>query len=417
MPRTFLAGGDLVLPDRILAGHTLVLDGERIVDIASGPFVAGRGDTRVDVSGALIVPGFIDGHVHGVAGTDVLDGGVAIATVADALPRWGVTAFSPTTIACAPATLDEFLVGVAAARFTRPAASARVLPAHLESNFINPEYAGAQPVSCLRAPILGAAQPRTSEPEVVRGVDEASSRHHGTSALFSAADILTVIGEHRPDVGVVTLAPELEGGLDLVRRFASTGIAVSLGHSGATFEQAQAAIAAGARRVTHLFNRMSGMTHRAPGLAGAALASAELAAELVCDGHHVHPAVMRTAIAAKGVSRVMAITDGTAGSGLPVGSRTRLGGQMITTGDVARLDNGTMAGSVLTMDRAFAMLVNACGCTLPQAAELCATTPARELGLHGHGVIAKGAVADLVVLTSQLTVRATWIGGVKVWGP
>jgi N-acetylglucosamine-6-phosphate deacetylase len=224
-----------------------------------------------------------------------------------------------------------------------------------------------------------------------------------------------VIDRARPDVGIVTMAPELEGGEALVKAFVAGGIVVSLGHSGATFEQAQAAIALGARQATHLFNRMSGMNHRDPGLAGAVLASEDVAAELICDGHHVHPAVMNVAIAAKGPSRVMAITDGTAGSGLASGARAKLGGATITVGDVARLDDGTTAGSVLTMDRALAMLVTQCGLDIVLAARMCATTPARELGLGGHGAIAAGAVADFVVLDPHLRVVETWIGGQRAW--
>src|SRR5262245_7169244 len=159
---------------------------------------------------------------------------------------------------------------------------------------------------------------------------------------------------------------------------------------------------------------MRPVSHRDPGLAGAALASEDLAVEIICDGHHVHPAVMRFAIAAKSPSRVLAITDGTAGSGLSPGKKAMLGGQPITVSDVARLDDGTMAGSVLTMDGVFSALVTKCGLDLVQAAEMCATTPARELGLVGHGVIAPGATADLTVLDSRLRVSQTWIGGVRV---
>jgi N-acetylglucosamine-6-phosphate deacetylase len=193
------------------------------------------------------------------------------------------------------------------------------------------------------------------------------------------------------------------------------GIRVSLGHSGATFEQGQAAIQAGARHATHLFNRMPAMTHREPGLAGAILASEDVAAELICDGHHVHPAVIRTAIAAKGVSRVMAITDGTAGSGLPEGARTTLGGRPITVSEVARLDDGTLAGSVATMDRVFACLVTQCGLDVREAAHLCATTPARELGLVGFGVLAAGGAADLTVINANYAPVQTWIGGGLAW--
>jgi N-acetylglucosamine-6-phosphate deacetylase len=172
-----------------------------------------------------------------------------------------------------------------------------------------------------------------------------------------------------------------------------------------------AAIAEGVRHATHLFNRMRPMTHREPGVAGAVLSSDDVAAEIVCDGHHVHPAVVQMAVAAKGASRVMAITDGTAASGLPAGSRARLGGRPIVAGEVARLDDGTTAGSVLTMDRAFACLVGRCGIDLVRAATMCSTTPARALGLTGLGAIAPGHWGDLTIVNAHLGVVQTWIGG------
>jgi N-acetylglucosamine-6-phosphate deacetylase len=157
------------------------------------------------------------------------------------------------------------------------------------------------------------------------------------------------------------------------------------------------------------------MTHREPGLAGAILGTDAIAAELICDGHHVHRAFVQMAIAAKGVSHVMAITDGTAGSGLPAGTRTRLGGRPITVAEVARLDDGTSAGSVATMDAVLRYLTGPCGVDLCTAAQLCSTTPAREMGLVGYGAIAPGAVADLVVLDAGLSVAQTWISGVLAW--
>src|SRR5439155_26928417 len=141
--------------------------------------------------------------------------------------------------------------------------------------------------------------------------------------------ILREIERAAPDVGIVTIAPELDGGLDLVRWLSTRGHPVSLGHSNATYEQALAAIAAGARQATHLFNRMPPLHHRAPGLAGAVLQSDEVAAEIICDGVHVHPALIRTAVAAKRPSRIIAITDATAAAGLPVGGRALLGGRPI----------------------------------------------------------------------------------------
>jgi N-acetylglucosamine-6-phosphate deacetylase len=318
-----------------------------------------------------------------------------------------VTAFCPTTIACAPGPLRSVLQQVHLARGARTPGSARVLPAHLESNFINPAYKGAQPEACLRSAGAGllrmAAVARQAAPDTERGA---------RGAAFAPDEILNEIERAGGDVGIVTIAPEIEGGLDLVRWLSSRGHLVSLGHSAATFDEALAAIAAGARQATHLFNRMPPLGHRLPGLAGAVLHSDDVAAELICDGIHVHPSMMHLAISAKSARRVMAITDGTAASGLPTGSVAQLGGQRITaTQSAAFLDDGTLAGSTLTMDEAFRMLVKGVGCSLVDAAAMCAATPAREMGLAECGVIAPGALADLVVLDADLQVLQTYIAG------
>ncbi len=383
-----LSGGDLVLPDRILTGASLLIDEGRIAAVEARPAVDATGATVLDVRDCFVVPGFIDVHVHGVEGFDTLDEGDPVAEMARRLPRYGVTAFCPTTVACGPAQLRGLLTSVGALRSSRAAGTARVLPAHLESNFINPEYKGAQPAECLR--VLGGA----------------------ADGDFSGQDILDVISGARPDVGIVTLAPELPGGIELVTALVAAGHRVSIGHSGATIDEAMAAIDAGARHATHLFNRMAPMSHRAPGIAGAVLAREAVAAELICDGFHVHPAMAGMAIAAKGTHRMMGITDGTAGSGLTPGSTARLGGRRIRVTDTAAvLDEGTLAGSTLTMDRAFRTIMSMFGLSIVDAAMLCSSTPARELGLTGFGVIARDAVADLVVLDRGFRVRHTFIDG------
>ncbi len=388
----YLTGGDLVLPGQIIPnGSMLIVDGI-IESIDRVPTPRPRA-TVIDVSGSTVVPGFIDVHVHGVDGIDVLDGPDAVANIAARLPRYGVTAFCPTSIACAPDRLQMFLESVARARQGAGPAAARVLPAHLESNFINPEYNGAQPLACLRS--IGA-----------------DGRRPKAEGDFNADDILRVIAEHRDDVGIVTLAPELPGGIDLVRDLVRHGHRVSLGHTGATYDEARAAIAAGARHATHLFNRMSLSTSRAPGVAGAVLDSNLVTAEIICDGHHVHPSLVSIAIRAKSPSRIIAITDGTAAAGLPTGSRARLGDQTIIAGDrTALLEDGTLAGSILTMDGAFRML-RELGWTLPEVACMCAITPAGALGLRDTGAIAPGNRADLVVFDKEFHVRQTYIGGV-----
>jgi N-acetylglucosamine-6-phosphate deacetylase len=399
-----ITGGSLVLPDRVRTGALLLHEG-RIAVVGDGPLFAPRGaDVLLDIQDGYVVPGFVDVHVHGVEGHDTLDGEDAIAAIAARLPRYGVTAFCPTTVACDPAALRGVLHQVGRARTSRVANAARVLPAHLESNFINPEYNGAQPLGCLRVP----ARLTPGTPEVRLKAD--------TTSDFSAADILEVIAAFRADVGIVTLAPELPGGIDFVRELVDAGHRVSLGHSGADYATAMAAIEAGARHATHLFNRMTPMTHRAPGLAGAILSRGEVVAELICDGYHVHPVVAAVAFAAKSAAGIMAITDGTAGSGLPAGATARLGGRTIHVREhAAELDDGTLAGSTLTMDGAFRNVVEKFGRSIVDAAAVCSTTPARQLGLAGMGAIAEGAVADLVVLDRDLRVTHTIIAGEIVY--
>jgi N-acetylglucosamine-6-phosphate deacetylase len=403
-----LSGADLVLPDRTLSPGTLVIDGGRIAEVRAGSAPA---DRRHDVSVLplprhYVVPGFVDVHVHGVEGVDTLDGCDGqnpVASMAARLPRYGVTAFCPTTVACSPDALARVLAFVGAARRSPAAGAARVLPAHLESNFISDEFRGAQPRSCLRMPRRALTSP---------GASRATPAVQPSAADFEASDLLSEMERAAAEVGIVTLAPELDGGLDLIRWVSSRGHRASLGHSGASFEMGLAAAEAGACHATHLFNRMPPLLHRAPGLAGAVLEREDVAAELICDGFHVHPAFVRMAVAVKGASRVMAITDGTALSGLKAGARATLGGQPIVAGEgAAFLADGTIAGSVLTMDRAFRMLVQTMGFPMTTAAALCSTTAARELGLGDRGVLATGATADLVVLDEHLAVVQTYIGG------
>lgn len=387
-----LDGAHVLLPGNLLSPGRIVIDGDRIVEV--GP---GRDDGPF--AGRWIAPGFIDVHVHGVLGEDVLAGSSKVARVAAHLPRFGCTSFTPTTFACPPSALEQLAIGVEDAMAAAVPESARVLPAHLESNFMAPEYRGAQPLDALTLPPGAPADMATP----------------GTATAFTGDDILAVIAAHRDAIGTLTLAPELPEALALIRDLAARGHGVSLGHSGATFEEARAGFDAGARRATHLFNRMTPLTHRAPGLVGAALDDDRVVVELVSDGYHVHPAAMRAAIRAKRPERVMAITDGLAGAGLPVGTSLELTGRVVTVREQACfLEDGTLAGSRLTMDRVFANLVEMVGVTPAEAAMMCATVQARTLGLADRGRIAEGLLADLVVLDDTWRVRKTLIGGAIV---
>jgi N-acetylglucosamine-6-phosphate deacetylase len=406
-----ITGAVVVLPDRVVDEGSVLIEGDRITGIETRSIDPPPHAVHIDARGAMLLPGFIDVHVHGVEGVDVLDGPGAVASVAARLPKYGVTAFCPTTVACPPAMLDTMLDELRSLSLPGTM-SARVLPAHLESNFINLEYKGAQPAACLRSPVVRHQSSVNSRQSSVNSGDSGDSG----DCAFSGGDILRVIERRRDQIGIVTVAPEIEGGLDLVQQLSVAGHRVSIGHSGATYEQAVDAIAAGVTHATHLFNRMSPLLHRAPGVPGAVLQSEAVGAELICDSFHVHPALLRVAIQAKGIGGVLAITDGTAGSGLAVGSRTRLGGRaIIVTERTAELEDGTIAGSVLTMDGAFRVLVGKVGLSVVAAARLCSTTPAERLRLAGMGRLVIGGLADLAILDRDtLRLRSTVLNG-QIW--
>jgi len=386
-----LSGADVVLPDRIVHGGSIVIEHGRIVAIEPRAIDAAPGRSVEDLSHHVIVPGFVDVHVHGIEGVDVLDGPEAVTQVASRLLKYGVTAFCPTSVACSPKKLITLLEAITRARSAPVGSAARVLPAHLESNFINPEWNGAQPIHCLRTYKFQGKRPEGD---------------------FAGHEILQAILANPSSVGIVTLAPELAGGLELVRDLTMAGHRVSIGHSGATYDEARDAIAAGARHATHLFNRMSPITSRSPGVVGAVLESEAVVAEIICDGHHVHPSLVSMAITLKSVSKMIAITDATAVAGLPRGSKARLGDQTIIAGErTAVLENGTLAGSLLTMDAAFRMLVGGLKLSLPDASRMCATTPAAAIKAPEIGSIATGKWADLVVLDRDLRVARTYLAG------
>ncbi|MCW5609741.1 MAG: N-acetylglucosamine-6-phosphate deacetylase [Rubrivivax sp.] len=307
----------------------------------------------------LLLPGFIDTHVHGGGGADTMDAGDAVHTLAAIHLRHGTTSLLATTMT---APLDEIrtaLQALAPLLNDRPRGHARVLGVHLEGPYISPERLGAQP-AFTRPPAL----------------DE-----------ILALDAIARIR-------LVTLAPETEGALALIPALVGAGMRVQLGHSAASYEQALAALEQGAAGFTHLFNAMSALHHRAPGMAGAALAHARHA-EVIPDLLHVHPGAIRAALRA--IPGLFCVTDATAATGMPDGAY-RLGRQTVhkCLGGV-RLADGTLAGSTLTLDQALRNLV-ALGVPLAEAAARCSTVTADYLGLADRGRLAPGAWADVVVL-------------------
>ena len=377
-----IAGGQVLLPDRRFADAAVVVDQGHIAH--TGPVPAGFDGEIVDVGGGLVVPGLIETHVHGALAHDVMDAtAAALAAIGRHLAGHGVTSWLPTTVACPGPTLDRILQAVEAA-MDGAEGGARVLGAHLESNFLAAKYKGAQPAEWLREP--------------------------------ADAELRAVIAARRTAIRVVTLAPELPGALDLVRELVAMGVVVSIGHSDATYDQALAAVEAGARRVTHLCNAQRPFHHREPGVVGAGLVCDALWSEIIPDLVHVHPAGLQIARRCKGADKLVLVSDAVRGSGLPPG-RYELGGQVtLLDGESSRLADGTIAGGVIALDRAVANMVAAGGASPAEAFWMASAAPAASLGLTDRGELAPGRLADLAVFGPDFTCRGTMIGGAWVHG-
>ena len=363
--------GLILTPTGWLRG-TLAIDAGRVVAL-QGDAVAGeawRGSIE-----PILLPGFIDLHVHGGGGADTMQAGEAIHTIARTHSRYGTTSMLATTMTAPRGEIEAALRALAGACRTRGNGAARVLGVHLEGPYISPDKLGAQPAF--------AAAP-------------------------SAAEILAL--HALAPIRVVTLAPELAGALETTAALVAAGIRVQIGHSSASYEQACAALHGGASGFTHLFNAMSALHHRAPGAVGAALAHAAHA-ELIPDLLHVHPGAMRAALRA--IPGLYCVTDATAAAAMPDGEY-RLGRHVVhkCAGGV-RLADGTLAGSTLTMDQALRNLVgeSGLGLDLAEASLRVSTHAARYLGLADRGHLGVGAWADIVVLDAQLRVRRVIVEG------
>lgn len=372
-PRVLVGG-------RIVGPAALVVENGRIVRVEET--VPPPGPGHLALADGVLTPGLIDLQVNGAFGADFVSASPREwRGVAARLAGTGVTSFLPTFITGA---LDTLTAALAQARTTRATLAAepvaRVLGVHLEGPFLSPAKAGTHPAEHLRDP----------KPELV--------------------DRLLCDDTVREALVLVTLAPELPGGTEAVRRFVAAGIKVSIGHSDATAAQVSEAADAGATLVTHLFNAMRGLGHREPGVVGAALTDPRLTPGLIADLHHVVPAVCSLVMRIAG-SRTALVTDAMAAAGMPPG-HYRLGEVEVTLaeGDLPRNPDGTIAGSALTMDQAVRNLT-ALGHDFAEVVTCGATVPADALGRKDLGRIDAGAVADLVWWDDESHVRRTWIAG------
>lgn len=382
----------LCCPDFVEAPGWLLVKGRRIAGIGYGqPPAIGNGQGRqlpqqhrhIDGSGLHVLPGFIDLHVHGAVGHEVMDASAdGLRAMARFYAAHGVTAFLPTTWTAAPKDIARALDTVAAVAGPVDG-GASILGAHLEGPYLNPDRCGAQ------------------DPRHIRRAD----REEATALL------------DRDIIRLVALAPEFPENLWLVEECVRRGVTASIAHSAADYAQTLAAAAHGARQATHTFNAMTGLGHREPGTVGAVLTLPQLRCELIADTIHVHPAAIEVLLAAKGLSGVILITDAIRAAGMPDGAYA-IDSRTVTVRDGAvRLADGTLAGSILTMDAALRTMAAVTGRPLRDLWPLSSLNAARAIGQSATtGSLEVGKDADLVLLDDRLEVRLTVAQGHIVFG-
>jgi len=371
-------------------GHILEISARSSRLVPAGVSVSDFGDR-------VMAPGYLDLHIHGSAGYDVMDDAAeALPAIEQLLARHGVTGYFPTTVTAPMDTTLRALERLAKAIETRELmntdGTSRALPLgiHLEGPFLSHARTGVHPPENLLAPTLTLFE-----------------------RFWQAA---------RGRIRMMTMAPELEGAHEVIAEAAGRGVCVSLGHSDADFETTERGIAAGARHATHTFNAMRPLSHRTlshrtlehggPGILGAVLTDRRVSADIIADGVHLDPAIVKLVASAKGPEQTVLITDAISATGMPDG-RYRLGSFEVDVRDGKCMANGKLAGSVLTMDRAVRNLARFAEWDLPQAVAAASQNPARAARIANKGVLAVGADADFVVLTPEGEVLRTFVGGVE----
>lgn len=373
-----LRGGTVLTPTGWVPDCDVQVADGRV--LAVGRHLGAPAAAAIDIRERLVVPGFIDVHLHGAGGAMFEDGrDDAVEHISTVLPQFGTTAIAATIAALPPDRLRAAVQAIAGA--APRCGGARILGIHLEGPFLNPRRAGAQSAAFMRPP----------------SVDEVDALQACSAGM----------------IRLVTIAPELPGALDFIAAMRARGVAVALGHSEAAEDEVLAAIGAGARHVTHLFNAAAPLHHRAPGLVGTALTDERLSVELICDGVHLHWRAVDIALRCKAADKVVLVSDGVAAVAMPDGD-VELFGVPCVAGDAVRVKaTGQLAGSRLTLDRALRNL--RAWCTAAPLERLLASATVAPAALIGRGdrvgALTPGGDADLVILTAALEVTATICAG------
>ena len=334
---------------------------------------------------AIVVPGFVDQHIHGAGGSDGMDGTVEdISIIAKTIAAEGTTSFLVTTMTQSPENITKAMTAVKTYREMNPDEGARVVGVHLEGPFIAAAYKGAQPLEYVKAPDVAAFD--------------------GYNAASGNA------------IRIVTLAPEVDGADEFIRHLTAQGIVSSIGHTGAKYPEIEKAVANGASNVTHTYNAQTALHHREIGTVGSAMLLDDLNCELICDTIHVSVPAMRLLVKNKPLDKLSLITDAMRAKGIPDGI-SELGGQVVyVKNGEARLEDGTLAGSVLRMNRAVQNMVEKVGVPFTQAVDYATINPARMLKIDNEtGSIEVGKNADFTVLNANYDVVMTIRGGKVIY--
>jgi N-acetylglucosamine-6-phosphate deacetylase len=373
--------GRIVTDYEVWPDGTVLLGEGSIADVSPDDSLLAEADEVHDHSESLILPGFVDLQVNGAFGVDVATESWRLPELSEALLSTGTTSYLPTVIS-SPEGLYEEALPVIGAAGTSPGSGAEVLGIHLEGPFISVEKRGA---------------------------------HAAAHVAMPDVELLARLLDLGP-VRMITLAPELEGADKLITLAANRGVVVSAGHSDVAFEPAYDALDGQIAGVTHLFNGMSAMHHREPGLPGAAFAHPRAVCGLIADGLHVHPEMVGLAFRMLGPDRLCLVTDAIAAAGMEDGEYRLATRTVYADGGVPRLGSGSIAGSVLTMREAFMNILAFTGCTVAEAARMTSTSPAKLVGEgRRKGRLAPGYDADVTVLTPDLSVEAVWRGGKQAY--